>query len=89
MPAPIKRQNTQWIVDGQVIFNGNPNGNRLLSRDDDDLLSRNDGKTDDDGNPTQEYLDFIEKFCKSALVDTEMSASLRGIYAEMLDDIRK
>ena len=34
MPEPIKRQNTQWIVDGQVIYNGNPNGDRLLSRDD-------------------------------------------------------
>ena len=31
MPAPIQRQTTQWIVDGQVIFNGNPNGNRLLT----------------------------------------------------------
>ncbi len=31
MPAPIQRQNTQWIVDGQVIFNGNPNGDRLLA----------------------------------------------------------
>ena len=30
MPAPIQRQTTQWIVDGQVVFNGNPNGNRLL-----------------------------------------------------------
>ena len=46
MPEPIKRQNTQWIVDGQVIYNGNPNGDRLLSRDllSDDLLTRNDGK---------------------------------------------
>ena len=31
IPPPIKRQNTQWIVDGQVIFNGNPNGERLLA----------------------------------------------------------
>jgi len=31
MPAPITRQTTQWIVDGQVIFNGNPNGDRLLT----------------------------------------------------------
>ena len=31
MPAPIKRQTTQWIVDGQVIYNGNPTGDRLLS----------------------------------------------------------
>jgi hypothetical protein len=31
IPEPIKRQNTQWIVDGQVVFNGNPNGDRLLS----------------------------------------------------------
>ena len=44
MPAPIKRQTTQWIVDGQVIFNGNPNGDRLLSHD----LLHADCKTDDD-----------------------------------------
>lgn len=31
IPPPIKRQNTQWIVDGQVVFNGNPNGDRLLA----------------------------------------------------------
>jgi hypothetical protein len=31
MPAPIQRQNTQWIVDGKVVFNGNPNGDRLLA----------------------------------------------------------
>jgi len=45
MPEPIKRQTTQWIVDGQVIFNGNPNGDRLLSHNS-DLLSAdaNDGK---------------------------------------------
>lgn len=40
MPAPIKRQNTQWIVDGQVVYNGNSNGDRLLSDNlNDDLLS--------------------------------------------------
>jgi hypothetical protein len=31
MPAPIKRQTTQWVVDGEVFYNGNPNGDRLLS----------------------------------------------------------
>ena len=31
MPAPIKRQTTQWIVNGKVVYNGNPNGDRLLS----------------------------------------------------------
>lgn len=31
MPAPIQRQTTQWIVDGKVIFNGNPNGDRLFA----------------------------------------------------------
>ena len=51
IPAPIKRQNTQWIVDGQVIFNGNPNGDSLLSD-----TTVND-KTDADGTQTKEYLD--------------------------------
>jgi hypothetical protein len=28
-PAPqIRRHNTSWIVDGRVVFNGNPNGSR-------------------------------------------------------------
>ena len=31
MPPPIQRQTTQWIVNGQVIFNGNPNGDRFLN----------------------------------------------------------
>jgi len=54
MPAPIKRQNTQWIVDGQVIFNGNPNGDRLLSHNS-DLLSRDDLLVDaNDGKPTKQ-----------------------------------
>ena len=38
IPPPIKRQTTQWIVNGQIVYNGNPNGDRLLSHEDDDLL---------------------------------------------------
>lgn len=39
MPAPIQRQTTQWIVNGQIIYNGNPNGNRLLNSNVNDNLN--------------------------------------------------
>ena len=54
VPAPIpilKRQTTQWVVDGQVVFNGNPNGDRLLEEDENSSSDEDSSSDEEDDLP--------------------------------------